>query len=140
MSASSLELFPLSHDTDRTVFDEAAALEEETREAPVAVWKAGELTVRPLPARAVGAERRRTDYVHLLTSDSGTICPRLIADIEAVACEEAHRPVPSHGFRDQFIGFVGASLTVLSGLGVLAGLVTPCAVIIGVVLPFGLFS
>jgi hypothetical protein len=66
--------------------------------------------------------------------------PRLIADLEAVACEEAHRPVPTHGFRDQFIGFVGASLALLSGLGVLAGLVTLCAVIIGVILPFGLFS
>ena len=64
----------------------------------------------------------------------------LIADLEAVACEEAHRRVPVHGFRDQFIGFVGASITVLSGLGVLGALVTLCAVIIGVVLPFGLFS
>lgn len=140
MNKDSSPLLLFLHNTDSSDDNVFAEVKHSVEMTCGVAWEVGELTIRLRPSRDGDEEKSATPRFRDIVSDTDICSPQLVADLTRIECD-IHQCTPAKAtFHHQLYEFTVGAAAILSGLCVLGVVLGFCAFLIGVAIPFGLFS
>ena len=139
MNTDSAPLFLFLHNTDSSDDKLFAEMKHSAEESCGVAWEAGELTIRLVPSKN-DDERPIGPSFRDIISDTDLCSPQLVADLTRIECDGLDASPTKATFRRQLYEFTVGAAAIMSGLCVLGVILGFCAFLIGVAIPFGLFS
>lgn len=140
MNTNSAALFLFQHNTDTSEEDIYAELKNSAERRRDVIWEAGSLTVRLLSNPGKAGRKSHPPRFRDIVCDSDICSPRLAADLTRIECDRVKSRNSPATFRSQLVQCALGAAALLSGLCMLGALLAFCAFVIGVAIPFGLFS
>ena len=138
LDSSPLLLFP--HNTDSSDDNVFSEIKHSAERSCGVAWEVGDLTIRLRPSKDGEEEKSAAPCFRDIVSDTDICSPQLVADLTRIECD-IHQCTPAKAtFHHQFYEFTVGAAAILSGLSVLGVVLGFCAFLIGVAIPFGLFS
>jgi hypothetical protein len=140
MNTDSSPLLLFLHNTDSSDDKVFAEMKHSAEKSRSVAWEIGELTVRLRPSKDSEEEKSAAPCFRDIVSDTDICSPQLVAELTRIECD-SHQVTPTKAtFRNQLYEFAVGAAAILSGLCFLGVALGFCAFLIGVAIPFGLFS
>ncbi|MDA8633130.1 hypothetical protein N9L71_05180 [Verrucomicrobiales bacterium] len=140
MDKDSLPLPLFLHNTDSSDDNVFSEIKHSAERSCGVAWEVGDLTIRLRPSKDGEEEKSAAPCFRDIVSDTDICSPQLVADLTRIECD-IHQGTPTRAtFHHQLYEFTVGAAAILSGLCVLGVALGFCAFLIGVAIPFGLFS